>query len=74
MIGSARQIFKEALKLSPIERAALIEKLFHSFDLERQREIDSVWAEEAESRIDAHDSGKLNTVPFDSVFKKINKR
>ncbi|MDO9265218.1 MAG: addiction module protein, partial [Desulfosalsimonadaceae bacterium] len=74
MTGSAQQIFKEALKLSPTERATLIEKLFHSFDSERQREIDSIWAEEVESRIDAHDSGKLKAVHFDSVFEKINKR
>ena len=74
MVESAQQIFTEALKLSPIEKAELIEKLFHSFDSEKQREIDSIWADEVESRIDAYDSGKLKVSHFDSVFEQINKK
>lgn len=74
MVESAQQIFTEALKLSPIEKAELIEKLFHSFDSEKQREIDSIWADEVESRIDAYDSGKLKVRHFDSVFEQINKK
>ena len=73
MAESAQQVFTQALKLSPIEKAELIEKLFHSFDSEKQKEIDSLWAEEAESRINAFDSGNLKARSFDSVFKQINK-
>lgn len=42
MTESTQQVFTQALRLSPIEKAELIEKLFHSFDSERQKEIDSL--------------------------------
>jgi len=74
MIESTHKIFTNALKLLPVERAELIEKLFHSFDLEKQREIDSIWAQELESRIEAYDTGKLKAIDISSVFEKINKR
>jgi hypothetical protein len=49
-------IFKEALTLSPSQKAQLIDKLISSLD-KSAREIDELWAKEAEDRIDAYDRG-----------------
>jgi hypothetical protein len=40
--------------LAPIERTALIEELLSSFDLPARKEIDALWAKEAEGRINAY--------------------
>jgi len=35
-----------------------------------QQEIDAAWAMESESRIDAFEWGKLESIPVDEVFQK----
>ena len=60
--------------IPPVERAALIEELFCSFDRERQRKIDAKWAVEAESRIDAYEQGKIPAQDAAAVFDRINQR
>lgn len=67
----AQKLTNEALKLGPIEKAELIERLLTSFDEGRRKEIDALWAEEAESRIDAFEDGKLAASPAQEVFKRI---
>lgn len=74
MTTSAQAILKQALCLDPIERAELIEELFHSFDKVSDRKIDSLWADEAESRINAYDAGQLCADSAKAVFERINKR
>lgn len=74
MTITAEEILKQALNLEPVERAQLIDALFHSFDKTADNEIDAAWAEEAESRIDAYDSGKLGADSAKAVFERINKR
>lgn len=74
MTKAAQSILQQALRLNPVERAQLIELLFHSFDKARDSQVDARWAEEAESRIDAYDAGKIKANTVDAVFKRINKR
>lgn len=72
---SAKQIIlKQALNLDPVERAELIEQLFHSFDKAVDHRIDALWAEEAESRIDAYEAGQICADSAKAVFDRINKR
>lgn len=73
MTADTKQILKRALSLSPIERAELIEKLFHSFEFSDRKSIDSLWADEAEKRIDAFEKGSLLARSAKKVFKKIEK-
>jgi putative addiction module component (TIGR02574 family) len=54
-------ILKEALTLKPSEKAQLIEKLIASLD-KSDKEIDALWAKEAEDRINAYDLGKIKAV------------
>jgi len=74
MTADTKQILKRALSLSPIERAELIEKLFHSFEFSDRKSIDSLWADEAEKRIDAFEKGSLPAISAKKVFKKIEKK
>jgi putative addiction module component (TIGR02574 family) len=74
MSTAAEAILKQALGLDPIERAELIEKLFHSFDKTPDQEIDKLWADEAESRIDAYDAGQICADSAKAAFERINKR
>ena len=69
-----RQIFSTALRLRPIERAELIEKLFSSFEFPSRKQIDALWAREVENRLDAFEKGKIKTIPTREVFRRIDKR
>jgi len=62
-------IFKEALTLRPSEKVQLINKLISTLD-KPDKEIDELWAKEAEDRIDAYDQGKLKVVSLEKVLQK----
>ena len=66
-------VTNDALKLAPVQRAELIESLLASFDPGRA-EIDALWAEEAERRVDAYDQGKLKASSADEVFNRIEQQ
>jgi putative addiction module component (TIGR02574 family) len=58
----------------PIDiKTALIEKLLNSLH-PSQREIDKLWAKEAERRVSEIKTGKVKTIPGDEVFKEIHKK
>ena len=71
MTTDTKQVLETALSLSPIERAELIEKLFHSFESAGGEDVDSLRADESEKRIDAFEKGSLSAKPAKKVFKKI---
>ena len=73
MTLQAKQIFKKVLLLPPVERAELIERVFHSFDYSGRNNFDALWAKEAEARIDAFEEGKLKAVSAKKVFQRIEK-
>jgi toxin ParE2 len=62
-------IFKKASTLSPSEKAQLIDKLISTLD-KSDKEIDELWAREAEDRIDAFDQGKIKAISLENVLKK----
>jgi hypothetical protein len=53
-MSGRENLFKEALTLRPSKKAQLIDKLLSSLD-KADKEIDELWAKEAEGRIDAYD-------------------
>ena len=67
------RILAEALKLPPIERAELVENLLTSFEFRSRKTIDSLWAQEAEDRIDAFERGEMAAIPVEQVFAEIEK-
>jgi putative addiction module component (TIGR02574 family) len=69
MIKSA-ELFDEAVSLPVEVRTQLVDKLLRSLH-PVQKEIDELWAEEAEKRVEEIKSGQVKTISGDEVFKKI---
>ncbi len=58
----------------PVElRARLVDELLKSLN-PAQAEIDELWAAEAERRVDEIESGKVQPVPGEQVFRELRKR
>ena len=74
MTATAQKVFNDALSLPPIERAELIHRLFQSFDISVDKRVETAWAKEIESRIDAYDKGLLTASPAEDVLTRINQR
>ena len=74
MTTHAQQVLEEAVGLSPIERAELLEGILASFDFPARADIDAAWAREAEDRIDAYERGDIAAIPAAQVFEKIEKK
>ncbi|MBI4288656.1 MAG: addiction module protein [Chloroflexi bacterium] len=51
-------------------KTMLVEKILNSLH-PSQKEIDALWAEEAENRVSEIKTGKVKTIPGDEVFKEI---
>jgi putative addiction module component (TIGR02574 family) len=68
-MNAAEEILKEALTLRAPQKAKLIDKLLLSLD-KPDSKIDELWAEEAEKRIDAYESGDIKTVTLEKVLQK----
>jgi hypothetical protein len=64
---TSKSLLKKALLLKPRDRFLLIDGLVRTLD-EPNKEIDTIWAEEAEKRLRAHREGKTQGVPFKDVF------
>ncbi len=54
-------------------KTMLVEKILNSLH-PSQKEIDALWAEEAENRVIEIKTGKAKTIPGDEVFKEIRIR
>ncbi len=74
MSEQEKQVLAEALKLPPMERAELVEQLLSSFEFPSRKKIDTLWAKEAENRIDAFERGEITAIPAKKVFEKIENR
>ena len=66
------KLLKEALVLPIQEKSELIEQLIKSLD-KPDPEIVELWKNEAESRIDAYDEGKLSSVLVKEAVSKYKK-
>lgn len=70
----SEKITQEALSLPVDLRLRLVDVLINSLNAPSQPEIDDLWAQEAENRIDQVDRGEIETLPGEAVFKGIRKR
>jgi putative addiction module component (TIGR02574 family) len=71
MTERQKEILSKALALPPTERAELVENLLSSFEFPSRKATDALWAQEAESRIDAFERGEITVIPAKDVFEKI---
>ena len=67
-------VLEQALDLSPMDRAELVEKLLESFEFPSRNDIDVAWAKEVEDRIETYDRGEIKSVPAREVFNEINRQ
>jgi putative addiction module component (TIGR02574 family) len=67
-------LLDEILSLPSDLRLKLIDKLLKSLNLPIEKEIDELWAEEAERRVSEIDSGKVKPISGEDVFKEIRNR
>jgi putative addiction module component (TIGR02574 family) len=65
------KLVTDALSLPPRSRAKLAERLLESLDHPRQKEIDGLWAREAEDRIEAYERGEIKATPGKEVFRRL---
>ena len=68
------KIFDKAVSLPADSRIQLIEKLLMSLNLPTQPEIDRLWAEEAEKRVEQIERGEVELIPGNKVFEKIRRK
>ena len=68
-MATAKKILEEAIALQPAERAKLIQQLIFSLD-KPDKELDKLWAEEAESRLAAYQRGELQSLSVAEVLAK----
>ncbi len=71
MTDRSQQILTQAMSLSPMERAELVEELLATFDFPSRTEIDTGWRVEAEDRLEAFERGDMQAIPADEVFRRI---
>jgi putative addiction module component (TIGR02574 family) len=73
MLPQAHEVLAQALKLSPLEKAELVERILDTFVLPARKEVDERWAAEAEDRIDAYDRGEMAAKSVMDVFARIER-
>jgi len=65
---SNAEILQEALQLNPQERYIVVESLLQSLD-KPDESVDTIWADEAEKRLQNYRDNKVQTIPFEEVFR-----
>lgn len=68
------RVIDEALSLPAEARLELVEKLLTSLNLPVRKDIDRLWAEEAERRVSSLDRGQATLIPGEEVFRKIREK
>jgi putative addiction module component (TIGR02574 family) len=67
---SIQKIESEALSLDMHSRADLVGKLLLSLDDPTESEVEQLWLDEAERRLEAYRVGKVRGIPGNEVFKR----
>ena len=66
---AVHDIYKEALIMKPVEKIQLVEKLILSLDIPNEN-IEKLWEQEAQNRVQAYKDGRLKTISSQEVFAK----
>jgi len=67
---SLKELEIEISKLPPKERAALARSVIESLDELRQPEIEALWIEEAERRLDELEQGLVTEMPAEEALRR----
>jgi putative addiction module component (TIGR02574 family) len=74
MTAATTKLADKLLSLPCEDRIYLVDRLLKSLNAPSKEEVDKAWAEESERRIDELESGKVQTIPGEEVFREIRKR
>jgi len=74
MARSARELFEEAMRLDPEQRATLMRLLIESLDAESEEGVDDAWMAEVERRMAELDSGAVETLSWDELRARLYRR
>lgn len=74
MSAQKSQIAEEVESLPAESKNKLAAKLIESVDEPSAEEIDALWAEESERRMDAYKKGQMGSIPGDEAFRMIMRR
>ncbi|MFI4860127.1 MAG: addiction module protein [Phycisphaerales bacterium JB063] len=72
MVTNVREVYDQALRLGPVERAELVNAILSSF-MPTDASIDEAWRRESAARLAAWESGELPDEPLSDVLDRINK-
>jgi putative addiction module component (TIGR02574 family) len=74
MARSARELFEEAMRLDPEERATLMRLLIENLDAESEEGVEDAWRVEIERRMAELDSGLVQTIPWEELRARLYRR
>jgi putative addiction module component (TIGR02574 family) len=74
MARSARELFEEAMRLDPEERATLMRLLIESLDAESEEGAADAWVAEVERRMAELDSGAVQSISWDELRARLYRR
>lgn len=66
-------IEKEAMKLSPVEKAQLADRLLQSLDLGREENA-KAWAKVAEQRLEEYNAGRMDACDGQTVIDSLRNK
>ena len=74
MTEDSRKIEKQAQELSPKERARLAMALIESLDQGQDEDVEELWLDEAERRLEDYRAGRIEAIPANEVFERVEKK
>jgi len=74
MSNLAEKFIEEALMLPLEERAELVDKLLQSLNVPTQSDVDRLWMDEVEKRINEYDSKKVESLNGENVIREIRSK
>ena len=72
MATNTQKVLKNALELTTLDRASLIDRLLSSLD-QPDEQIDILWRREVEDRVKAYKAGKIKSVSLKEALSKYRK-
>ena len=73
MARSARDLFDEAMRLDPQERAILLRLLIEALDADTEESVEEAWRVEIDRRVAELDSGSVEAVPWEEVRARLDR-
>lgn len=73
MTAKTKELISMVESLPVDVKTTLVEKILNSLH-PSQKEIDALWAKEAEKRVKEIKTGRVKTIPGDKVFKEIQEK